>query len=695
MGNRFKPGYKMDEKLKNFFYPSSLCIAGASTKEKSIGYELLKSIKKFGYKGRVFPVNPKAEEILGFKNYKSIDLIPYKVDLAIVVVPKKFSEETIDQLLIKGVKSIILVTAGYKETGKEGAEAEKIILKKIKNGAARLVGPNCMGVITTFKDVKLNATFVAEEPKVGKTAFLSQSGAIGAAILNSLRETDIRFGHFISVGNKADISENDFLMFWQEDKNILTVTLYLESFANGEAFIKPFIENKINKPVIILKAGRTKEGIQAASSHTGAIGSSDKVVDSVLDQFGIIRVDTLTDLFNTSKGFENFIHPKGNRTAVVTNAGGPAILAVDSIGKENLTLAELSGETKEKLKQIVHPEGSVQNPVDLLPGGTAEQFKLVNEIVAADKNVDAVISVFVEPVMVPAFAVIENINGIKSEKPIYQVVMPLPEFWENYRLNSKYKKPLFKNPEEPAKVISNILFHSRKSVKQKFLQPVEARANITGETGILSNKMTDNLLKEYNFPVINSQLLKPDEFEIETIKIKYPVVLKGISQSVIHKSEFNAVKLNIGSFEELLSAKKIIEESFNNNNLNCERFLIQPYVNAKHELLLGGFRDPTFGPMIMFGSGGKYVEVFNDTSMKSAYMCETDADEIIERTKIGKILKGVRGEEAVSINELKNIILSAGQMMLDNSNIFEFDFNPLIVLYDNSFSIVDVRIKIE
>ncbi len=468
----------MDSKLQNFFYPSAVCIAGASTKEKSIGYELLKSIKKYGYKGKIYPVNPKADEILGFKNYKSIDLIPAQIDLAIVVVPKTFAEETIDQLLQKGVKSIILVTAGFRETGQAGADAEKRIITKVKNASARLVGPNCMGVITTFENIKLNATFVAEEPQIGRTAFLSQSGAIGAAILNSLRETDIRFGHFISVGNKADISENDLLQFWQEDENISTITFYLESFVDGEFFIKPFINNKINKPVIILKAGRTKEGIKAASSHTGAIGSSDRVVDSVLDQFGIIRVETLTELFNTSKGFENFNLPKGNRIAVITNAGGPAILTVDSIGKENLILAELTDETKNKLREIVHPEGSVQNPVDLLPGGTAEQFKQVNEIVAADKNVDAVISVFVEPVMVPSFNVIENINSIKSEKPIFQVVMPLPEFWENYRLNSKYKKPLFKNPEEPAKVISHILFHSGKSVNRNYLSPSSHRNKI-------------------------------------------------------------------------------------------------------------------------------------------------------------------------------------------------------------------------
>ncbi len=684
----------MDSRLKNFFYPSAICIAGASTKEKSIGFELLKSIKKYGYKGKIFPVNPKADEILGIKNYKSIDIIPAEIDLAIVVVPKAFVEETIEQLLIKDVKSIILVTAGFRETGKEGTEAENRIFSKIKNASARLVGPNCMGVITTFNDIKLNATFVAEEPQIGRTAFLSQSGAIGAAILNSLRESDIRFGHFISVGNKADISENDLLEFWQEDERISTITFYLESFVNGEGIIKPFIDHKINKPVIILKAGRTKEGMRAASSHTGAIGSSDKVVDSVLNQFGIIRVNTLAELFNTSKGFENFIHPKADRIAVITNAGGPAILAVDSIGKENLILAELSEETKNDLKKVVRPEGSVQNPVDLLPGGTAEQFKLVNEIVASDKGVDAVVSVFVEPVMVSAFEVIENINSIKSEKPIFQVVMPLPEFWENYRINSKYKKPLFRNPEEPAKVISNILFHSRKSVNRNYIKPSNG-INLKNETGFLSPRMIEIISGKYNLPLVSSQFFKPDELEKEKIKVNYPLVIKGISPSAVHKSEFNAVKLNIKNYEELLSAKQLIEENFKLNNFQLNGYVVQQYLKSKHELLLGGFRDPTFGPMVMFGSGGKYVEIINDTQMKSAHLSDIDAEEIIENTKIGRILKGVRGEEPINLVELKRIILSAGQMMLDNPGIIEFDFNPLMVLQDNSLSIVDVRIKVQ
>ena len=442
----------MDQAIKNFFYPKSVCIVGASTKEKSIGYELLKSIKLYGYTGKLFPVNPKADSVLDYKCYHSIGEINEPIDLAIVMVPKAFAEQTIDELLSKNVKSIILITAGFKEVGKEGEEVEKRLLKKVKDAGARLVGPNCMGVICTFSDVSLNATFVAERPAIGATGFCSQSGAIAAAVLNSLRETDIRFGHMISVGNKADISENDILKFWNEDERIKTITFYLESFSDGESFIHSFIQKDgIRKPVIILKGGRTQAGIKAASSHTGAMAANDKVVEAILKQFGIIRVDDLSELFNTAKGFENFSTPKGNRTVVITNAGGPAILAVDSLEKEGLVLAELSQETKTKLREIVHPEGSVNNPIDLLPGGTAEQFKKVNEIAASDENADVVVSIFVEPIMVPAFEVIEGINNIVSEKPIFQVVMPLPESWEKYRRDSLTKKPLFRNPEDPAK----------------------------------------------------------------------------------------------------------------------------------------------------------------------------------------------------------------------------------------------------
>lgn len=681
----------MSKSIENFFYPKSICIAGASSKEKSIGYELLRSIKNYGFTGKILPVNPKAESILGYKCFKSINDIKGQIDLALVVVPKFAIDDTIKSLLVKKVRSIVLVTAGFKEVGKQGADDEKKLLELIRKNKARLIGPNCMGVISTFDDIKLNATFVAEKPEKGKTAFLSQSGAIGAAVLNSLRETDIKFGHFVSVGNKADISENDLLPFWEKDNRIKIITLYLESFSSGEELINMIIYQKIKKPVIILKAGRSSAGIKAALSHTGALGSSDSVVDAVLDQFGIIRVDDLNELFNTSKGFENFAIPLGKRIAVVTNAGGPAILTVDSLEKENLILSNLSENTKNKLRKIAPPQGSVNNPVDLLPGGTKEQYRKVNEILCEDKNVDAIISIFVEPVMVPAFPVIEEINSIKSKKPIFQVVMPLPEFWNEYRINSKTKTPLFKNSEDPAKVISNMLFYSnRKKIEVKSIKHISSSYS----KGFLSLSQTKKLLKKYNIQLKKDQLITPNEIKNVAGKIKYPIVLKGISNKAVHKTEFKGVIVNIKNENELITTSKEIIKNFKNKKIDVEKFLIQPFIEAQHELLIGGFRDPAFGPMIMFGSGGKYVEVYKDTCIKSAYLSEKDIDDFINKTQIGQILNGIRGAKKIKLNKLYSLINSVSLMMLENPNISEFDFNPVLIKNDGSLHLVDVRIKI-
>lgn len=686
--------------LQKLFYPKSICVAGASTKEKSIGYELLKTIRNYNYTGKVFPVNPKAEVILGYKCFNSINEISEEIDLGIVVVPKQFAEETIEQMLNKKVESIILITAGFKEIGKEGEEAERRIIEKVKKFNARLVGPNCMGIINTLDNVKLNATFVAEKPEKGSMGFLSQSGALGAAVLNSLRETDVKFTHFISVGNKADINENDILKFWQEDDNIKTMTFYLESFVKGEKFLEPIIKREVTKPIIVLKAGRTKSGMKAASSHTGALSSSDKIVSALLNQFGIIRSDNLNELFNTAKGFENFHIPKGNKIAVVTNAGGPAILAVDALENENLILAELSKDTKIKLKEIVHPEGSIENPIDLLPGATADVYKKVNQIVLNDENVDAIISIFVEPVMVEPFNVVESVYSIQNSKPIYQVVMPLPEFWQKYRNDSLTKLPLFKNPEDPAKIISNILFYSKSNeklnrYKSEYLEKMnrEKKEN-KYSNGYLNQNEIIEISKKYELPIVYSEIVLPEE--VASLEIKsFPIVIKGINKNVIHKSELNAIRLNIHTKEELVNSAEEIKNNFKSFGYEVENFLIQQFVKPKLELLIGGFRDNSFGPVIMFGTGGKYVEVYDDTSIKSCFMCNEDLDNIVNETKVGKILKGVRGENPADINQLKKIINNLANMFLENNSFKEFDVNPLILTQEGKFYIVDFRIKNE
>ena len=684
----------MESVFDQYFYPDSICIVGASSKPKSLGYELTKSVKQYGYTGDLALVNPKAEEILGFKCYPTISSIDYRIDLAIVMVPKQFVEETIKELITKKVQAIILITAGFKETGKEGAEAEKRILQLIRDSNARMVGPNCMGIINALSSIKMNATFVAEEPKTGSMAFCSQSGAIGAAVLNSLRETDIRFGQFISVGNKADVNENDLLEYWQNCDDVKVITYYLESFVDGEKFIKYFIDDIITKPVVVLKGGRTSSGIKAASSHTGALGGNDKVVDAILKQFGIIRADDLNDMFNTAKGFEDFPTPKGNRVAVVTNAGGPAILTVDTLEKNNLALAELSLETKLSLKDIVHPEGSVNNPVDLLPGGTAEQFKAVNEILVADKNVNAVISIFVEPIMVKALPVIEGINDIKSEKPIFQVVMPLPEFWQEYRTESKTKRSLFKRPEDPAVVINNLLkFQNKKNNAGRIKIEVPTKDFMFNEKlgKFLSPDEVTKLCDHYNLPLVREDILSFDQ--LMKRHLNFPVVIKAVGEKIIHKTDLRGVALNIKTKDELIKTAEEMIWNFSSKNIQLDTFLIQPFLKIKFELLVGAFRDPSFGPMIMFGTGGKYVEYLNDTVMCSAYLTDNDIDEMIDSTKIGKIIQGVRGEESVDMKVVKSAIKNLAQMMINHKEISEVDLNPLLVTPENKIFAVDVRIK--
>ena len=643
----------MQNIFDQYFNPKSICIIGASSKPGSLGYELTKSVKHYGYTGKLYLINPKADDILGYKCYPSVKEIKEEIDVAIVMVPKKFAKATIADVLDKGTKAVILITAGFKETGKEGEEAEKKILNTVRNAGARLVGPNCMGIINTSSAIKMNATFVAEEPENGKMAFCSQSGAIGAAVLNSLRETDIRFSQFISVGNKADVSENDILEYWLNEESTDVITYYLESFVDGKKFIKYFIDDDVTKPVIIVKGGKTSSGIKAASSHTGALGSSDKVVDAVMQQFGIIRAEDLNDLFNIGKGFENFPLPNRNRIGVVTNAGGPAILTVDTLEKNGLTLAELDERTKSKLSEVVHQEGSINNPVDLLPIGTAEQFEKVNEIVLADENVDAIISVFVEPIMVKALPVIEGINSINSDKPLLQVVMPLPEFWDEYRKESKTRKPLFKNPEDPAVVIAAMLNYKNKPQDNVRLKEGSVpKFNITRSEGeFLSQQDVQVVADAYSLPIIKDTLI--DVKDIKTVEVDYPVVLKAVGKQIVHKSDLNGVVLNVQNKAELVQYAESMQSSFKEQKLIIDEFLIQPFIKQKFELLVGGFRDPSFGPMVMFGSGGKYVEYLSDTIIRSAYLTDADIDTMINSTTIGKIIQGVRGEKSVDVDNIR------------------------------------------
>ena len=378
---------------------------------------------------------------------------------------------------------------------------------------------------------------------------------------------------------------------------------------------------------------------------------------------------------------------------MVTNAGGPAILTVDSLEPNGLTLAEFSEETKNKLKEIVPPAGSINNPVDLLPIGTAEQYREVCEILERDKNVDVVISVFVEPIMVKTLPVIEGINDIESDKPIFQVVMPLPEFWNEYRKESKTRKPLFRNPENPAVVIAGMLkYKNRPQHDGRLAKAKSVKINFDkSKDKFLSQENVQILADAYSIPIIKNVMV--DVKDIGLNSINFPVVLKAVGEEIIHKSDLKGVALNIKNKNELLLVADEMVNNFKNQNVQLDSFLIQPYILPKFELLVGGFRDPSFGPMVMFGTGGKYVEYLDDTVIRSAYLTDGDIDILINSTKIGQIIQGVRGDKPVDIEKIKNTIKSVAQMMLDNSEITECDLNPLLVGENDEVFAVDVRIK--
>jgi acetate---CoA ligase (ADP-forming) len=462
-------------------------------------------------------------------------------------------------------------------------------------------------------------------PESGKTGFYSQSRTPGSSILlTQLREAGTGIAYFLSAETNSELNENDLLDYWQNDPKVDIIAFYLERFENGLNFILPSLNGETRKPVIVLKAGKSENGMKAASIHTGISESDDKIVDALLRQSGIIRVGNFNELVNTVRGFENFPFPKGNRVAVITNAGGPGILCIDSLEKEGLDLADFSDETKKELRSFVHPEGNIENPVDLLPGGSAEAFKRAAGLAAADNGVDAVVSIFVEPGMVKPFDVAEGIDSIVSEKPILQVIMPFPEFWEYYRTNSARKLPHFKNPEDPAEILSNMLFFEssrmKRNSKQYRLFTGTKQGNKKLEGGLSTNHKIDLLRAKYGLP------------------------------------------------------------------------RAQHFIKAKHKLMIRGFRDPSFGPIITFGSG---VDFSEDVSLKSCYLSDDDIADMINSTKIGKILCGVRGEIPFDLTELKRILASCARMMVENEEITEFEINPLTATEENRFIPAEIRIVTE
>ena len=683
----------MKRELDSIFRPNSVAIIGATGRKGSIGRETLHNILLAEFHGKVFPVNPQAQVIHSIKAYSTILDVPDAVDLAIIIVPKEFVATVLKQCGEKGVKGVVVISAGFSETGKEGEKREKECLRIVESYGMRMIGPNCFGIVNTDPTINLNATFGKTYPKQGRIGFITQSGAMGEAIMNTAKELGIGFSVVASIGNKADISSNDILEYFENDPNTDIILMYLENFGNPSKFTQ--IARKISrkKPIVVVKSGRTTLGAKAASSHTGALAGLDVGVDALFEQTGVMRVDTVEELFDVASALANQPVPQGNKVCVVTNAGGPGILATDALINNGMEMPSFSPSTIKTLKKFISAEASFSNPMDMVAGAGAKEFRLTLEAVLKDKRYDTIIPIFVPPVTINQMEVAEQIYEAvkKSDKTILACFMGAGFGSDGMNFLKEKNIPVYIFPEAIAKTLSiiskyrNWLGKPKGKIKtfkvdsdkvNSILQKAKSEKlkAIVGDDAI-------EILNAYGIQSAGYQYASTaNEAVIIAKKLGYPVVMKINTPQILHKTEFGAVKVDLRTEKEVKNAfnelKKKIAEIKPNEKFSVS---IQEMVTGGIETVIGMTIDPSFGPLIMFGLGGIYVEIMKDVSFKIHPLTDIQAKDMIRSLKSYPLLTGFRGAESVDLKTLEETILRLSQLVKDFDRFAEIDINPFIV----------------
>jgi len=696
--------------FNNFFCPSSVAIIGASREEGKVGNSIVVNMINSGYKGKLFLINPRADKIHNIKCYKSILDTPIDIELAIIVIPSKYVSKVIEQCAEKNTKWAIIISAGFKESGIKGAKMEKRLIEKAKYYGIRILGPNCLGIINS--NCPINASFSPNMPKKGVIGFISQSGALGTAILDWARTNKIGLSKFVSLGNKADISENDLLEDWADDDKTKVITVYMEGVKNGKDFLR--ISSKVSKkkPVVIIKSGNTDAGAKAVSSHTGTLAGSSKAYDAAFKQAGVIRAKTIKDLFNYAIALSNQPLPKGKRVAIITNAGGPGIMATDACEENNITMANLKSETIDKLKEFLPETASFYNPIDVLGDALADRYRKTLEVVIKDKNIDAILILLTPQAITQslktAMSIIEVVEKTKKKMPVFTSFMGGFEVKKGIDLLIRKGIPNFDIPEEAVYTLKVLMDHndwiSKKidpivefDVNEKKVKEIFDICRNDGrlELGEIESR---EILKAYKIDVPKAELAR-DVNEAKKIarKIGYPVVLKIVSPVILHKTDVGGIKIGIENEKEL-------EENYDQILWNVKKhmpdakirgILVQEMIKSKKETIIGMNRDPQFGPVVMFGLGGIYVEILKDVSFRIAPISRKVAKEMLEEIKTINLLKGTRGEKPSDIESIIEILLRFSQLVTDFPEIIEMDINPLFVKERGEGSIAgDARIRI-
>jgi len=701
------------ENLDKVFKPKSIAVIGASDKVGSAGYRIFRNLIGSGYDGIVFPVNPKKESIQGVQAYASINDIPKVVDLAIIATPAKVVIDVVERCGKRGIKGILIVSAGFKEIGEDGRLLEKKLLKIKDKYGLRIVGPNCVGFILPY--LNLNATFAGSAPERGNIALFSQSGAICGAILDWAAAAKVGFSSFISVGSMLDVDFGDLIDYFGMDMHTRSIVLYVESITNARKFMSASRSFARAKPIIVIKSGRFKEGAKAASSHTGAMAGEDYIYDAAFKRAGAIRVKEISDLFNCSSILAKQPRPTGPNLAIITNAGGPGVLATDSIVEKGCKLAKLSDETMEQLNEFLPVHWSKANPIDIIGDGDEERYQKAIEVCLKDKNIDGLLIICVPQVMANPKKLADRIIDLskKSTKPILVSFPGEESVLYARRILNRNGVPAYSTPEEAVEAYAYLYNYTRNleihyetpeeldirplPSNQEKLKNILNNALIEGRT-LLNEDEAKEFIEMYGIKSTKPIVAGSEVKAVQTAKkIGYPVVMKIHSPQITHKSDVDGVALDLQCENDVRKAFKNMIKQVKENVPDAEikGVTIQKMIKNKgYELILGSKKDPVFGSIILFGMGGVFTELLKDRAIGFPPLNQVLAHRIIERTKAYKLLQGFRGLPPANIQKIEETMINFSQLIVDHPEIQEIDINPLIASGDDIIA-VDARVVID
>ena len=718
IGNTFDPAHDVyrytPRSLQSIFSPKSVAVIGASEKEGSVGRTVIWNLISSPFGGTVYPVNPKRANILGIKAYPSIKELPEQIDLAVIVTPAPTVPGIVEECVAAGVKGAIVISAGFKEVGPEGAKLEEEILELARKGKMRIIGPNCLGVMNPLTG--LNATFASATAQPGNVAFISQSGALCTSVLDWSFKEHVGFSAFVSIGSMLDVGWGDLIYHLGDDPHTNSIVIYMETIGDARSFMSAAREVALAKPIIVIKPGRTEGAARAAASHTGSLTGSDEVLDSAFRRCGVLRVDTIGEIFSMAEVLSKQPRPKGPNLTILTNAGGPGVLAVDSLITRGGVLAEISTDAMEKFNQILPPQWSHNNPVDILGDASPERYAKALEIAAGDENSNGLLVILTPQAMTDPTATAE---GLKSYAQSYN--KPILASWSGGQdisagesILNKAGIPTFMYPDTAAKAFAYMWKYTDnlKALYETVSLPREGHASYVDRQAasalidrvrnsgryLLTEAESKQLLAAYGIPTVPTLIVTtPDEAVAHAKELGYPVVLKLHSETVTHKTDVGGVQLNLEDEQAVRSAFEAIKQGVTAKH-SADDFLgvtVQPMIDLEqaYELIIGSSIDPQFGPVVLFGMGGTLVEVFKDRALGLPPLNATLARRMIERTTIFEALKGIRGRPPVDISALEQLLVHFSQLVAEQSWIKELDINPLLASH-NGLLALDARVLI-